>query len=182
MSQGKSYHIAVVGATGAVGAESLAELARRHFPVAGIRALGSERSAGKSISFNSDSLVVEKLADTSFAGIDLAFFSAGGDISRQYAPIARDAGAIVIDNSSVFRMEPDVPLVIPEINGADVRRHRGLIANPNCTTAVTLMALNPLHQAFGVRRIFAASYQAVSGSGARAISELQAQVEAAAHK
>ena len=119
---------------------------------------------------------------TSFEGIDLAFFSAGGDISRRYAPIARAAGAIVIDNSSVFRMEPDVPLVIPEINGEDVQHHSGLIANPNCTTAVALMALYPLHRAFGVRRVFAASYQAVSGSGARAISELRSQVEAAAGK
>ena len=179
MAQGKSYHIAVVGATGAVGAELLAVLERREFPVASLRPLSSARSAGKPVSFRGEALLAHELSAASFNGIDLAFFSAGGDISREYAPIARDAGAIVIDNSSVFRMEPDVPLVIPEINGADVRGHRGLIANPNCTTAVTLMALYPLHRTFGVRRIFAASYQAVSGSGARAISELQAQVEAA---
>ena len=117
-------------------------------------------------------IAAEELTPASFDGIDLAFFSAGGDISRRYAPIARAAGAIVIDNSSVFRMEPDVPLVIPEINGDDVQQHPGLIANPNCTTAVALMALYPLHRAFGVRRVFAASYQAVSGSGARAIGEL----------
>ena len=124
----------------------------------------------------------KELSPESFAGIDLAFFSAGGDISRRYAPIARAAGAVVIDNSSVFRMEPDVPLVIPEINGDDVRQHRGLIANPNCTTAVALMALYPLHRAFGVRRVVASSYQAVSGSGARAIKELKSQVEAAAEE
>ena len=124
--------------------------------------------------------MVEEFREDSFAGVDLAFFSAGGEISRRYVPLARDAGAIVIDNSSVFRMEPDVPLVIPEINGADVQQHRGMIANPNCTTAVALMALYPLHRAFGVRRVFAASYQAVSGSGARAIAELKRQVEAAA--
>src|SRR5207244_7366731 len=104
----------------------------------------------------------------------------GGEISRKFVPLARKAGAIVIDNSSVFRMEPDVPLVIPEINGEDVKQHRGLIANPNCTTAVALMAIYPLHRAFGVRRIFAASYQAVSGSGGRAINELKDQVAAAA--
>jgi aspartate-semialdehyde dehydrogenase len=122
----------------------------------------------------------QRLSPESFAGVDIAFFSAGGSISREYAPIARDAGAVVIDNSSVFRMEPDVPLVIPEINGDDVREHRGLIANPNCTTAVTLMALYPLHRAFGVRRVIASSYQAVSGSGARAIEELRTQAKATA--
>src|SRR5207302_1381844 len=112
----------------------------------------------------------------SFAKIDIAFFSAGGDISRKFVPIARNAGAVVIDNSSVFRMDPDVPLVIPEINPGDVKEHRGVIANPNCTTAVALMAIYPLHRAFGVRRVFAASYQAVSGSGQRAINELKSQV------
>ncbi|HEY8835184.1 MAG TPA: aspartate-semialdehyde dehydrogenase, partial [Chthoniobacterales bacterium] len=140
----------------------------------------SERSAGRSVSFREEEIVAQQLSQKSFEGIDLAFFSAGGNISREYAPIARDAGAIVIDNSSVFRMEPEVPLVIPEINGDDVRQHRGLIANPNCTTAVALMALYPLHRAFGVRRVIAASYQAVSGSGARAIEELRSQVQAAA--
>jgi aspartate-semialdehyde dehydrogenase len=123
---------------------------------------------------------VEELAERSFDKIDIVFFSAGGENSRKWVPIARQTGAIVIDNSSVFRMEPDVPLVIPEINGEDVRGHHGLIANPNCTTAVALMAIYPLHRAFGVRRVFAASYQAVSGSGARAIEELRQQVELAA--
>jgi len=178
----KSYHIAVVGATGAVGAELLRVLERRGFPVERLRPLCSGRSAGKTVSFQDEQIAALELSEKSFDGIDLAFFSAGGDISRRYAPIARVAGAIVIDNSSVFRMEPDVPLVIPEINGEDIRQHTGLIANPNCTTAVALMALYPLHRAFGVRRVFAASYQAVSGSGARAISELRAQVEAAAEK
>jgi aspartate-semialdehyde dehydrogenase len=178
----KSYHVAVVGATGAVGAELLAVLERRGFPVERLLPLSSARSAGKVVSFRDSQIAVEELSAESFRGIDLAFFSAGGDISRQYAAVARAAGAIVIDNSSVFRMEPDVPLVIPEINGEDVQQHSGLIANPNCTTAVALMALYPLHRAFGVRRVFAASYQAVSGSGARAINELQAQVEAAAAK
>src|SRR5437773_1963087 len=123
--------------------------------------------------------MVEELGENSFDNIDIAFFSAGGETCRKFVPIARKGGAVVIDNSSVFRMEPDVPLVIPEINGEDVRRHHGLIANPNCTTAVALMAIYPLHRAFGVRRVFAASYQAVSGSGARAIEELRRQVELA---
>jgi aspartate-semialdehyde dehydrogenase len=176
----KSYHVAIVGATGAVGEELLRVLERRAFPVERLLPLCSERSAGKSVSFRGEEIVSEQLSSKSFAGVDLAFFSAGGNISREYAPVAREAGTVVIDNSSVFRMEPDVPLVIPEINGDDVRQHRGLIANPNCTTAVALMALYPLHRAFGVRRVIAASYQAVSGSGARAINELRSQVQAAA--
>jgi aspartate-semialdehyde dehydrogenase len=176
----KSYHVAVVGATGAVGAELLRVLERRAFPVEKLLPLASQRSAGKTVSFRGAEIPVKELSEAAFQDVDLAFFSAGGDISRRFGPIARDAGAIVIDNSSVFRMDPEVPLVIPEINGGDVRQHRGLIANPNCTTAVALMAIYPLHRAFGVRRVFAASYQAVSGSGARAISELRSQVEAAA--
>jgi aspartate-semialdehyde dehydrogenase len=175
----KSYHVAIVGATGAVGEEFLRVLERRSFPIERLLPLCSGRSAGKRVSFRGEEIAAEELSAKSFAGIDLAFFSAGGNISREYAPIARDAGAVAIDNSSVFRMEPEVPLVIPEINGDDVREHRGLIANPNCTTAVALMALYPLHRAFGVRRVIAASYQAVSGSGARAIKELRSQVEAA---
>ena len=178
----KTYHIALVGATGAVGAELLRVLERRAFPVEELLPLCSQRSAGTSISFRGEDIPAEELSATSFQGIDLAFFSAGGEISSRYAPIARAAGAVVIDNSSVFRMEPDVPLVIPEINGNDVRQHRGLIANPNCTTVVALMALYPLHRAFGVRRVFAASYQAVSGSGTRAMSELKSQVEASTEK
>jgi aspartate-semialdehyde dehydrogenase len=176
----KSYHVAIVGATGAVGEELLRVMERRAFPVERLLPLCSARSAGSTVRFLGSEIRAQELSRESFAGIDVAFFSAGGAISREYAPIARDAGAIVIDNSSVFRTDPDVPLVIPEINGEDVRSHRGLIANPNCTTAVALMALYPLHRAFGVRRVIASSYQAVSGSGARAIRELRTQVEAAA--
>jgi aspartate-semialdehyde dehydrogenase len=176
----KEYHIAIAGATGAVGAELLKVLERRNFPVATVRALASGKSAGKNVSFRGRPIPVEELNKNSFAKVDIAFFSAGGERSRKFAPIARDAGAVVIDNSSTFRMDPDVPLVIPEINPQDVKQHRGVIANPNCTTAVALMALYPLHRAFGVRRVFAASYQAVSGSGARAISELTEQVQASA--
>jgi aspartate-semialdehyde dehydrogenase len=175
----KEYHVAIVGATGAVGAELLHVLERRNFPVQDLRAIASARSTGKTVSFRGESIGVEELKARSFANIDIAFFSAGGAISREWAPIAQKAGVIVIDNSSVFRMEPDVPLVIPEINGEDVKQHRGVIANPNCTTAVALMAIYPLHRVFGVRRVFAASYQAVSGSGQRAINELKEQVAAA---
>jgi len=174
----REYHIAVLGATGAVGAEFFRVLERRNFPVASIRALASEKSAGKTIEFRGQRVTVEELGENSFDKIDIAFFSAGGEISRKFVPIARKAGTIVIDNSSTFRMDLDVPLVIPEINGPDVKQHRGLIANPNCTTAVALMAIYPLHRAFGVRRVFAASYQAVSGSGQRAIDELKEQVAA----
>jgi aspartate-semialdehyde dehydrogenase len=173
------YHIAVVGATGAVGQELLRVLERRNFPVASVRPISSARSAGKSVRFRDESVSVQQLNEHSFENIDVAFFSAGGEISRKYVPIACQADAIVIDNSSAFRMDEHVPLVIPEINADDARRHRGLIANPNCTTAITLMALFPLHRAFGVRRIFAASYQAVSGSGARAIDELTNQTKSA---
>src|SRR2546423_2903252 len=174
----KEYHIAIAGATGAVGAELLRVLERRNFSVASIRALASKNSVGTNVSFGDTSIPVEELRDDSFDKIDIAFFSAGGERSRKFVPIARDAGAVVIDNSSTFRMDPEVPLVIPEINPDDVKRHRGVIANPNCTTAVALMAIYPLHRAFGVRRVFGASYQAVSGSGARAIAELNDQVRA----
>src|ERR1051325_8892646 len=174
----KSYHVAIVGATGAVGIELLRVMERRDFPVADLRLLASVRSAGKTLRFRGRDFAVEALERNSFAGIDLAFFSAGARISKHFAPMAQRASTVVIDNSSAFRMDAAVPLVIPEINPKDVRAHRGIIANPNCTTAVTLMALYPLHRAFGLRRVFAASYQAVSGSGARAIEELQQQVEA----
>ena len=176
---GKEYHIAIVGATGAVGAEFFRVLERRNFPVTSIRALASEKSAGKKVQFRGQPITVEELNERSFDKIDIAFFSAGGNISRQFVPIAKKPGAVVIDNSSVFRMDPDVPLVIPEINPEDVKQHRGVIANPNCTTAVALMAIYPLHRAFGVKRVFASSYQAVSGSGQRAMNELKEQVVAA---
>ncbi len=177
----KSYHVAIVGATGAVGIELLRVMERRDFPVAGLRLLASPRSAGKTLEFRGREYAVEALTEDSFGGIDFAFFSAGSGTSQQFAPIAQKAGAVVIDNSSAFRMDAEVPLIIPEINPEDVRGHRGMIANPNCTTAVALMALYPLHRAFGLRRVFAASYQAVSGSGARAIEELRRQVEAIAN-
>lgn len=169
-------NVAVVGATGAVGLEMLDVLYRRHFPVGNIRLLASPKSAGKTLKFGEQEVVVEELTAQSFSGVDIALFSAGGNISRKFAPIATAAGAVVVDNSSAFRLDERVPLVIPQINPEDVSWHSGIIANPNCTTAITLMALWPLHKAFGVKRIIASSYQAVSGTGAKAILELEHQV------
>jgi aspartate-semialdehyde dehydrogenase len=169
-------HVAIVGATGAVGIEMLKTLEKRNFPVGRLTLLASARSAGKQLTFRGQPVAVTELTRDSFKGIDIALFSAGGDISREFAPIAAKAGCVVIDNSSAFRMDESVPLVIPEINASDIPRHKGIIANPNCTTAVTLMALYPLHKAFNVKRIFASSYQAVSGTGAKAIEELKRQV------
>lgn len=170
-----SRTIAIVGATGAVGIEMIRCLERRDFPVGQLRLLASARSAGKKLNFRGEDVVIEELTPRSFAGVEIALFSAGGGISREFAPHAVEAGAVVVDNSSAFRMDESVPLVVPEINAADVRHHRGIIANPNCTTAISLMALYPLHQAFGVTRLFASSYQAVSGTGAQAIEELARQ-------
>jgi aspartate-semialdehyde dehydrogenase len=172
----KPYHVAIVGATGAVGVEMIKTLERRNFPVGKLTLLASARSAGKELPFRGEQVKIQELTEDSFAGVDIALFSAGGSISKHFAPIAVKAGAVVVDNSSAFRMDQDVPLVVPEINAADVKNHKGIIANPNCTTAITLVALWPLHQAFGVKRLFAASYQAVSGTGAQAIEELRAQV------
>ena len=169
-------HVAVVGATGAVGVEMIKTLEKRNFPVGKLTLLASARSAGKKLKFRGQEIAVQELTKDSFAGVDIALFSAGGGISKEFAPIAAKAGCVVVDNSSAFRMDDSVPLVIPEINPGDVKNHRGIIANPNCTTAITLMALYPLHQAFGVRRVFASSYQAVSGTGAKGIEELERQV------
>src|SRR6266581_8880893 len=170
-------HIAVVGATGAVGIEMLKTLEKRNFPVGKLTLLASARSTGKRLTFRGAESPVRELTRDAFKGVDIALFSAGGSISKEFAPIAAQAGCIVIDNSSAFRMDEKVPLVIPEINAADVKSHKAIIANPNCTTAITLMALYPLHRAFNVKRIFASSYQAVSGTGAKAIEELRRQVD-----
>jgi len=168
-------HVAIVGATGAVGVEMIRCLEQRAFPVASLTLLASARSAGKKLKFKGQELTIQELTPDSFKGSDIALFSAGGSISRDFAPHAVKAGAVVVDNSSYFRQDPNTPLVVPEINAADVKSHQGIIANPNCTTAISLMALYPLHQAFGVKRIFASSYQAVSGTGAQAIEELANQ-------
>lgn len=172
----RKHHVAIVGATGAVGVEMIRTLEKRNFPVGKLTLLASARSVGKQLEYKGAALTVEELRENSFQGVDIALFSAGGSISKKFAPLAVQSGAVVVDNSSAFRMDEAVPLVVPEINGDDVRGNRGIIANPNCTTAITLMALWPLHRAFGVKRIFAASYQAVSGTGAQAIEELRAQV------
>jgi aspartate-semialdehyde dehydrogenase len=172
----RNPHVAVVGATGAVGIEMIKTLEKRRFPLGELTLLASARSVGKKLKFNGREIAVKELTKDAFKGIDIALFSAGGSISKEFAPIAAQAGCIVIDNSSAFRMDDSVPLVVPEINAADVKKHHGIIANPNCTTAITLMALYPLHTAFNVKRIFASSYQAVSGTGAKAIEELERQV------
>ena len=179
MSEAK--HIAIVGATGAVGEEMRLCLEQRKFPVGKLTVLASARSAGKRIPFAGQEVVVEELTHDSFAGVDIALFSAGGGISKEFGPSAAAAGAVVIDNSSAFRMDEGVPLVVPEINPQAAKdRPRGIIANPNCTTIISLMALAPLHELFGLKSIIASSYQAVSGSGAQGIIELEEQVKAIA--
>lgn len=172
------YTVAVVGATGAVGETILRILEERKFPVSRLRLFASERSAGRRLRFQEEEVPVEPLAADAFRGIDFALFSAGASRSREFAPAAARAGAIVIDNSSAFRMDPEVPLVVPEINPEAAFRHQGIIANPNCTTIVMLMPLKPLHDHARVRRVVATSYQAVSGAGAKAIEELRGQVTA----
>ncbi len=171
------YNVAIVGASGAVGQEMMGILEERNFPVREIKLLASERSAGKELEYKGNKIKIEKLGENSFENIDIALFSAGSSRSREFAPIAAQSGAVVIDNSSAFRMEEDVPLVIPEINPHAVARYknRGIVANPNCTTAVTLMALKPLHDLGNIKRVIASSYQAVSGAGAQAIEELRNQ-------
>jgi len=175
-------HIAIVGATGAVGIEMLLCLEQRNFPVGKLKLLASARSAGKTLVFRGKEIRVEELTHESFGGVDIALFSAGGSISLEFGPSAATAGAVVIDNSSAFRMEADVPLVVPEINPQAAKiRPRGIIANPNCTTIISLMALAPLHEQFGLRSVIASTYQAVSGSGAQGIVELEEQMRAIAN-
>ena len=168
----KKYNIAIVGATGAVGETMLEILAERNFPINNLRLLASERSAGKKYSFRGNTIEVETLDNKSFQNIDFALFSAGGDISREFAPVAVKSGAVVIDNSSAFRMDPDVPLIIPEVNPLAAFKHKGIIANPNCTTIILLVALKPLHDYAKINRVTVATYQSASGAGARGIEEL----------
>ncbi|MGB0774776.1 MAG: aspartate-semialdehyde dehydrogenase [Akkermansiaceae bacterium] len=179
MTSSTGKHLAIVGATGAVGQEMLDCLEERNFPISELTLLASARSAGKEISFRGNLIKIKELTHNSFQGIDIALFSAGGGISKEFAPSAAAAGAVVIDNSSAFRMDDGVPLVVPEVNPEAVQdRPKGIIANPNCTTIITLMALSPLHKLFGLRSIIASSYQAVSGSGAQGIIELDEQIKA----
>lgn len=172
-----SINVGIVGATGAVGQELLQLLHDRKFPLASLRLFASARSAGKVIEHAGRKYTVEEAKPGVFANVDVAFFAAGGSATRALAPDAVQAGCLVIDKSSHYRMDPAVPLVIPEINPEQLRNHKGIIANPNCSTAVTLMALWPLHRAFGLKRYFAATYQSVSGTGAEAIRELEDQIQ-----
>jgi aspartate-semialdehyde dehydrogenase len=169
------HRVAIVGTTGAVGQELLKILTERRFPVADLKLLASARSAGKTCAFDGNTLTIQETTRDSFRDVDIAFFSAGGSISRDFAQAAVDAGAVVIDNTSAFRMTDGVPLVVPEVNPQAVKHHRGIIANPNCSTILMNVVVWPLHQAFGVRRIVVSTYQAVSGAGAAGLAELERQ-------
>ena len=174
----KNKNVAIVGATGAVGREFVGCLESRGVPLASLKLLASARSAGKTQSFRGQELVIEELTDRAFDGVDIALFSAGSGISRQYAPIAVKAGAVVVDNSSAFRSDPAVPLVIPEINARRIAEHKGIIANPNCAGITTMVPLWPVHQVNPVRRLIVSTYQAASGGGAALMEELELSTRA----
>ncbi|HZP98319.1 MAG TPA: aspartate-semialdehyde dehydrogenase [Reyranella sp.] len=171
----QAQNIAIVGATGAVGVEILRVLERRNFPVGSLKLLASARSAGKTLEFKGKPYKVEELKADAFKGCDIAFFSAGATRSREFVPAAIAAGCVVIDNSSAFRMDPGTPLVVPEVNADDLKRHSGLIANPNCTAAILAVAVYPIHKAARVKRIIVSTYQSASGAGAAAMRELEDQ-------
>jgi len=173
MSQ-KKFNVAIAGATGAVGELMIQVLEERNFPVGEMRYLASSRSAGKTLKWKGEDLVIQEMTGDSFKGIDIALFSAGGGRSKEFAPAAVDAGAVVVDNSSAFRMEEDIPLVVPEVNPEDIALYtkRGIIANPNCTTIIMIVALKPLHDYAGIKRVVVSSYQSSSGAGAQAMAEL----------
>ena len=168
----KEFNVAVAGATGAVGVEMIKTLEKRNFPVKNLKLLASARSAGKTAKFKGTDIVIEELTENSFKGVDIALFSAGGDISKQFRSAVVNSGAVMIDNSSAFRMEDDVPLIVPEVNAEDIKLHKGVIANPNCTTAIMLVAVAPLHRAKKLKRLVASTYQAASGAGAKGMAEL----------
>ncbi|MDZ5760328.1 aspartate-semialdehyde dehydrogenase [Carnobacterium maltaromaticum] len=169
------YQVAVVGATGAVGTKMLEMLAEADFPIAGVKLLASKRSAGKVLLFKDQELVIEETTAESFEGIDIALFSAGGSVSKEFAPEAVKRGAVVIDNTSAFRMDLNVPLVVPQVNELALKEHQGIIANPNCSTIQMMVALEPVRKAYGLSRIIVSTYQAVSGAGVSAINELKEQ-------
>ena len=173
-----AYQVAVVGATGAVGAEMIQVLEERKFPVETLHPLASSRSAGGTVSFRGSDVTVKELTKDSFAGIDIALFSAGSDVSKEYAPIAAKAGAVVIDNSAAWRMDKDVPLVVPEVNPHDLAWHKGIIANPNCSTIQMVVALKPLHDEARIQRIVVTTFQSVSGTGKEAMEELMEESKA----
>src|SRR3954467_11790736 len=172
-----SVNVAIVGATGAVGQEFLTVLAERNFPIRNLKLLASARSAGKSVTFKGQTYTVEELTHDSFKDVKIAFFSAGGSISKEFAPSAVKAGAIVIDNTSAFRMKEGIPLVVPEVNPEAIFKHNGLIANPNCSTIIMNVPIWPLHKVNRVRRLVVSTYQAVSGAGAWGLYELDAQLK-----
>lgn len=174
MSEQK-FNVAVVGATGAVGEQILGLLEKRDFPIAELKLLSSARSAGKVVKFKGQDVTVEEATPDSFAGVDIALFSAGGDVSKELAPHAVRHGAVCIDNTNAFRMDPDKVLVVPEVNPEKIDEHNGIIANPNCSTIQMVAALKPLHDAFGISRIIVSTYQAVSGAGSQAIQEMLRQ-------
>ncbi len=176
----KEYNVAVVGATGAVGNEMVKILQERKFPIKNIKLLASERSLGKTLEFKGEEIPVDVLDEKSFKGVEIALFSAGGSVSQKYAPIAAGEGCVVIDNTSAFRMEEDVPLVVPEVNAHAIEgfRKRNIIANPNCSTIQMVVALKPLHDYAKIKRIVVSTYQSVSGTGKRAIFELESQIRA----
>jgi aspartate-semialdehyde dehydrogenase len=175
---GASHRVAILGATGAVGVELLQLLEDRQFPIQELRLLASPRSAGQIVKFQGEKFLVDAVNESSFQDIDIVLASAGGSTSQKWAPVAVSAGAVVIDNSSAFRMEPHVPLIVPEVNPAAIAQHQGIIANPNCTTILMALAVWPLHQVQPVQRIVAATYQSASGAGARAMAEVQTQARA----
>lgn len=177
----KRFNVAVVGATGAVGQEILKVLEERNFPVGELRLLATARSRGKEVYFKGQPYTVEETKPESFEGVEIALF-AGGSASKEFAYAARDSGALVVDNSSAFRMEPGVPLVVPEVNPEDVKWHKGIIANPNCSTIIMAVPLKPIYDAAGIKRVVVSTYQAVSGAGAAAINELEAQTRAVLNK
>ena len=174
----RPLHVAIAGATGAVGVEMIKTLERRNFPVASLKLLASARSVGKKMKFRGEEIAVEEMTEASFEGVDVALFSAGAGVSKQFRKAVVDAGAVMVDNSSAFRLEDDVPLVVPEVNPEDVKWHKGVIANPNCTTIIMLVAVAPLHRAFGLKRLVASTYQSASGAGAKGMLELLAQTKA----
>jgi len=173
----KAYNVAIVGATGMVGQEFIKVLEERNFPMASVRLYASDRSAGKKLYVGHQEIVVKETAVESFQHVDIALFSAGTEVSRYFSPIAAKSGALVIDNSAAFRMEPKVPLVVPEVNPQDIRRHEGIIANPNCSTIQMVVALYPLHKVNPIKRIVVSTYQAVSGTGSAAMEELTTQAK-----
>lgn len=178
----KKYNVAVVGATGLVGREMLKTLSQRNFPLDQLKVIASEHSAGKKISFEDRELTVEAVKENTFAGIDIALFSVGSELSKKIAPQAKKAGAVVVDNSNAFRMDKDAPLIVPEVNGADLKNHQQIIANPNCSTTQMVMLLKPLAEKYGLKRLIINTYQAVSGAGKKAVDELMEQTRAYLNK